>query len=188
MDQEQEVSTPPTLLKHALKWGAILGGISIFLVVILYVVDYTMMVQLKFLLVSILISLGMVIYAGIDYRKTVGGYLEYGKAWQHSYLMFVTSGLMYIVFSMLLYFVIDPGLPEQLTEASMDNTRAMMEGFGTPEDQIETELEKARERTENQFKFGGMALGFGISLIVYAVLSAITALFTRKSQPIDDRM
>jgi hypothetical protein len=185
MVEESETTTAPTLLNHALKWGSILGGISVFLIVVLYAVDYTMMVQLKFLLVSILISLGTVIYAGIDYRKSVGGFLDFGKAWQHNFVMFAVSGLIYTVFSILLYFVIDPSLPEQLVEASMDNTRAMMEGFGTPADQIDTEVEKARERTEGQFKLGGMAMGYGISLIVYAVLSTITALFARKNVPMD---
>lgn len=188
MVQETEQTTPPTLLNHALKWGAILGGISIFFIVILYVVDYTMMVQLKFLGVSILISLGVVIYAGINYRNEIGGFLPYGKAWQHSFATFFVSGLMYTIFTMLLYFVIDPDLPAQLVEAGMDNSREMMENFGTPEDQIDTELEKARERTENQFKIGGMLTGFGISLIFYAVIATITALFTRKNPPMDDRM
>lgn len=185
MIEESESAAPPTLLNHAAKWGAMLGGISVFLVVILYVIDYTMMVQLKFLAVSIVISLGMVIYAGINYRNEVGGFLPYGKAWQHSIVAFAVSGLMYSIFSILLYFVIDPSLPEQLIEAGMDNQREMMEGFGTPEDQIDSELEKARERTENQFKIGGIALGYGISLLFYAFLSTITALFTRKNPPMD---
>lgn len=182
MEQEEKA---PTLLSHALKWGVIAGAVSIALVVILYVVDYTMMVQLKFLLVSLLISLGLVSYAGVDYRKTVGGFLPYGKAWQHGYVTFVTSGLIYTLFAMLLYFVIDPELPEKLVEASLENARTMMENFGAPADQIDTEVEKARARTENQFTAGGLATGFGISLIIYAILASITALFARKNPPID---
>jgi hypothetical protein len=86
---------------------------------------------------------------------------------------------------MLLYFVIEPSLPEQLTEASLDNARAMMENFGADADSIDAEVEKARERTENQFKVSGMAMGYGISLIISAVLSTITALFGRKNPPMD---
>jgi hypothetical protein len=181
---EQE-SKNPTLLNHAVKWGIICGSISIAIVVLLYVIDYTYMVQLKFLFASILISLGLVIYAGIDYRNSIGGFMSYGQGWQHGWLTFAISGLAYTLFAMLLYFVIDTGLPEKLTDASMENTRAMMENFGAPADQIDTELEKARGRTENQFTFGGLAMGFGISLVIYAVLASITALFTKKNPPID---
>lgn len=181
--EEQEKA--PTLINHALKWGIITGAASIVLVVILYVVDYTIMVQFKFLLLSLAISLGLVSYAAIEYRKSVGGYLPFGKAWQVSWITFVISGLIYTVFASLLYFVIDPELPAKLVDASLENARAMMENFGAPEDQIDAEVEKARARTENQFTPGGMAMGFGISLIIYAVLALITALIGRKNPPID---
>ena len=181
---EQEEKTP-TLINHALKWGFICGSISIVIIVLLYVVDYTMMVQFKYLIISLIIGLTAVSYAGIDYRKTIGGFLPYGKAWQHSMITFAVSGFTYSIFAMLLYFVIDPELPEKLVEASLENARAMMENFGAPADQIDTEVEKARARTENQFTIGGIGMGYGISLIVYAVLSTITALISRKNPPVD---
>jgi hypothetical protein len=184
MEQESD-SEVPTLFNHALKWGIIGGAISIVFVVVLYVVDYTAMVTLKFLFLSLLISLGLMSYAGVDYRKSIGGFLPYGKAWQHSYIAFVTSGIAYTLFAFLLYFVIDPDLPARLVDASMENQRAMMENFGAPADQIDAEVEKGRARTEGQFTVSGLALGFGISLIIYAVLSLITALFGRKNPPMD---
>jgi len=181
---EQEEKTP-TLLNHGLKWGVICGAISIFLVVMLYVIDYTMMVQIKFLLISLVISLTAVSYAGVEYRKSVGGFLSYGKAWQVSFVTFAVSGLCYTFFSMLLYFVIDTELPSKLVDASMENQRVMMESFGAPADTIDTEVEKARGRTENQFTVSGLGMGFGISLIIYAILSTITAIFAKKSQPVE---
>ena len=181
--EEQEKT--PTLINHALKWGFICGAVSIFLIVVLYVVDYTMLVQFKFLLASIVISLVLVSYAGIDYRKSIGGFLPYGKAWQHGYVTLAVSGVTYMIFTLLLYNVIDRELPEKLVEASLDNARAMMENFGAPANSIDAEVEKARARTENQFKPSGQALGFGISLIIYAVLALITALFSRKNPPVD---
>jgi hypothetical protein len=148
-------------------------------------VDYSFLVQFKFLLFAILCTLAVVSYAAVDYRKASGGFLSYGKAWQVSYVTLVVSGVVYTLFSMLMYFVIDTELPNKLVEASLDNAREMMENFGAPADQIDTEVEKARTRTENQFTPGGMAMGFGIQLIVYAVLALITALFGRKNPPVD---
>jgi len=44
-------------------------------------------------------------------------------------------------------------------------------------------MEDARSRTENQFTVSGLALAYGIGIIVYAVLSLITAIFVRKNPP-----
>jgi hypothetical protein len=181
MEQQEQ----PSLLNHALKWGFICGAVTIVFTVLLYVIDYSLMVQIKFALIGLVIGLGLVSYAGIEYRKAVGGFLPFGKAWQVSFITFAVSGLIYVLFNMLLYFVIDPELPSKLVDAAVENQRAMMENFGAPADQIDGELEKARGRTENQFKFGGMLMGYGISLIIYTVLSLITGLIARKNPPMD---
>jgi hypothetical protein len=150
---------------------------------VLYVIDYTIMIQLKFLLLSLAIYFGIVIYAGIDYRKSVGGFLTYGKAFQHGFFILVLSGFVATIFSLLLYFVIDPELPEKLTDASIENTRAIMEQFGAPEEAIEEGLEKARESTAERFTVAGMALGFVQIGVFSAIMALISALFVRKNQP-----
>lgn len=181
--EEQEKT--PTLVNHALKWGVINGAIGIFLYVILYVVDYALMVNWKLGLVGLAVGLSVIIYATIDYRKSIGGFLSYGKAWQYGFVAFAVGGLVIILFQMLLYNLIDSELPQKLTDVSIENQRSMMEGFGMPSDQVDREVEKARGRTENQFKIGGMALGFLIQLVVFAVLALITAIFGRKNPPVD---
>jgi hypothetical protein len=83
----------------------------------------------------------------------------------------------------LLYTVIDPDLPAKLVDAAMENAAAMMQRFGMPEDQMDKALEDARARTVNQFSVGGLGMGYGIGLIIYAVLSLITSIFVRKNPP-----
>jgi hypothetical protein len=185
LNMEQTTDPAPTLMNHGLRWGVIVGIVSILWTVALYAIDYTVMVQLKMLFVSLAIYVGFAIYAGIDYRKAAGGYLSYGKAWQHAMIIFASSALISTLFGLLLYNVIDPELPAKLTDASLDNSRAMMQGFGMPESQIDTELEKARERTANQFTPAGMAMGYGIILIVSAVLALITSIFVKKNEPME---
>lgn len=182
---EQETQTPPTLFSHAAKWGVICGAVSIFLGVVLYIVDYTMLAKLSTLAVFILVALGLVAYAGIDYRKQTGGYLSYGKAWQHNMVVLVISGLIGIVFNILLYSVIDPELPTKMADAIADNTREMMENFGAPADQIDEAIEKTRTDSIERFTPFGMAKGFIWQLVGYAIFALITALFGRKNQPVD---
>ena len=181
---EQEEKTP-TLVNHAIKWGVICGAIGIFMTVVLYAIDYSMLASFKTLGVMILIFLGIIIYAGIDYRKSVGGFLSYGKAWQHSMLTFAVSGVISVVFQILLYSVIDSELPAKLTDVIVDNTREMMENFGAPADQMDTALEKARTDSLDRLTPFGLMKGYIFQLIGYAVFSLIIALFTRKNPPVD---
>jgi len=180
---ELEEEKAPTLVSHAIRWGLICGIISIVLSILMYVIDYTLMVQLKMLFISLAIYLGIVIYAGIDYRKSIGGFIPYGKAFLHGMIIFAISGLIASIFSILLNHVIDPELPQKLTDAALENQRVMMENFGAPEDAIEKGLEEARVRTENQYKISGIAMGYVFILIFSAIMALITSLVVRKNQP-----
>jgi hypothetical protein len=180
--EEKETTS---LFQHALKWGLIVGGISIALTCVIYAVDYALLANWKTGIVIFIMFIGLAIYGGINYRNEIGGYLSYGKAFQHGFILMAISGLVSSIFMVLLYTVIDPELPEKLVKVGMENAQAMMESFGMPEDQMDKAMEDARKRTENQYTVSGTALGYGIGLIIYAVLSLITALFVRKNEPVE---
>jgi hypothetical protein len=180
-----EEKETPSLFQHALKWGLIVGGISIALSIVAYAVDYAMLADWKFGIFVFALFIGLAIYAGINYRGEIGGFIPYGKAFQHGFFLMAISGLISTLFTIILYTVIDPELPAKLTEVTLENTQKMMENFGMPEDQMDQAMEDARKRTENQFSLSGLAMGYGIGLIVYAVLSLITAIFVKKNPPED---
>jgi hypothetical protein len=178
-------SPAPTLVQHGLRWGLILGVVAIVMAGAGYAIDYTMLVTLKWLGFILLVDIGFAIYAGIDFRNSVGGFLSYGKAWQHAMVIFAVAALMGTIFNFLLYFVIDTELPGKLAEASLENQRAMMAAMGAPESVIDTEIEKARERVANQFTASGLALGFGIILAISAVIALISSIFVKKNEPME---
>ena len=178
-----EENETPSLFQHALKWGLIVGGISIALTCVAYAVDYSMLANWKFGIFVLALLIGLTIYAGINYRNEIGGFLAYGKAFQYGFILMAISGLISTLFTVLLYTVIDPELPAKLTDVALDNAQKMMEGFGMPEDQMDQAMEDARKRTENQFSMSGLAMSFGIGLIIYAVLASITSIFVRKNPP-----
>jgi hypothetical protein len=171
------------LFKHALRFGAIMGGISIVITLLIYAIDYTLMAGFSFGILMLVYSLGMVIYGGINYRKEIGGYLSYGKAFQHGYVTMLVAGILGTVFSILLYTVIDPDLPQNLTDAIVANTESMMQRFGAPEEAIETQLDELRRDTPARFSALGVLKQFGWGLLIYAVISAITSLFVRRNPP-----
>ncbi|NQZ77368.1 MAG: DUF4199 domain-containing protein [Ekhidna sp.] len=97
--------------------------------------------------------------------------------------VFVVTGLLALVFNILLYNVIDPELPELLADQSVENAESMMRNFGMPEDQMDEALEKTRTDTLERMSIGGQLQGFGIGLIIYAVLSLISGAIIKKKEP-----
>src|SRR5258708_3330832 len=118
--EENQSQNQPTLVNHAIRWGLITAGASIVLTILCYVIDYTIMVEFKLLFISLAIYFGIMIYAGIDYRKSQDGYLTYGKAFQHGFLILAISGLVGTIFSFILYNVIDTELPQKLTDSARE--------------------------------------------------------------------
>lgn len=184
LDSTPNDQTTPGLVNNAVKNGLILGVISVVLTLLIYAIDYAILVQLKMMFLSLLVSVGFAIYAGITYRKEIGGFISFGKAYQHGFLMFAASGVVSVLFTFLLYFVIDPELPGKLTEASLANTEEMMRSFGMQEDQMEQAMEAARESTKNQFSPAKVALTYVFILIGGAIFALISGAIVKKNRPV----
>jgi hypothetical protein len=180
-----EETKTQTLYSHSLRWAAITAAVSIVSTVLLYVIDYALMVQLKVLFIMLAIYLGIAIYAGIDFRKSIGGYMTFGNAFLHGYIILAVSGLAATLFSILLYTVIDPELPQNLIDASMENTRAMMVQFGAPEASMDEAMDKAKADMVDRFSVVGLLKGYITIAIASAVMALITGLVVKKNQPIE---
>lgn len=182
---EQAQTPQPSLYTHAAKFGGIMGGISIFLVVIFYVISMAFLATFKFLGLVLVIALGIMIYSGINYRTEAGGYISYGKAWTHGFVVLAVSGLLGLAFNLLLYHVIDPELPQKMADTIIENTEEMMRSFGAPDDTIDQTISGMRDDLPNQFSMGGLCLGYLKNLIGSAVIALITALFVRRNEPVE---
>ncbi|GCC53305.1 DUF4199 domain-containing protein [Chryseotalea sanaruensis] len=179
---ENENATP-SFINHAVKHALILGGISVVLTLAAYAIDYTLLASMSFGFLSLAIYLGYGIYAGINYRNEIGGYLSFGKAFQHGFVVFALSALISTIFTILLYTVIDPELPAKVTEVAVENAAKMMEGFGMPEEQMEEALAKTTEDTAKRYTVGGLAMGYGFSLIGCAIFALISGAIAKKKEP-----
>lgn len=168
---------------HAIKTGLIVGVINIVLYLTIYIVDYTIMANwwLGFLLLGVAIAI--VCYFGVQYRTSIGGFLEFGKAWVYSIIALAISGILGTIFSVVLYTVIDPELPGLLTEAIVEKSEKMMASFGMPDDQIEEQMEKIKEDTRSNFSALGFVKSYFISLIGYAVFALLSGAIIKKKEP-----
>ena len=184
-DLQNEETEQKTPIQHALKFGLILGMVGAIITLLLYVIDPTLMVNIWMLLL-LLVFMGLVIYGGISYRNEIGGYIDFGPAYIHGFTVFVVMGIIGLVMNLLMYNVVDPSLGDTLTEASIEQTRGMMENFGASEDAIDEALEKVEVDTAASFTNFGLIKSFLISIIIYAVLALITALIVRRREKVSD--
>jgi len=173
------------LIKHAVRFGVITGIATIVFTILLYVIDYSLMVNWKIALVFLALFIGLVIYAGIAYRKEVGGYLSFGNAFLHGYILLIVGGILGTIFSIILYTVVDPELPQKLTDVVIQNTEEMMQSFGAPEAKIDEQLDKMKVDMPKDFSALGQIKKFGWGILINAVICLITGAIVKKNQPVE---
>lgn len=179
---ENENATP-SFMNHALKHAVILGIVSVVLTLGAYAIDYTLLAAMSFGFISLGVYLAYGIYASINYRNEIGGYLSFGKAFQHGFVVFAVSALISTLFAILLYTVIDPELPAKITEAAMENAEKMLEGFGMSGDQLDEALAKTQEDTAKRYTVSGLAMSYVFTLIGCAIFALISGAIAKKKEP-----
>ena len=166
---------------HALKSGVILGVVGILISLIVYIIDPLLMIKWWFSLSSLVLFIALVSYFGIQYREMLGGFVSFKIAYIYSILTFVLAGLIGTAFSILLFQVIDPDLPQLMSEAIIEQTVEMMEGFGDNQEIIDEAIEDADPAAS--FTVMGQIKSFGMVLIFYAVMSLITGAIIKRKVP-----
>ena len=177
-----------TLFNHSLKFGFIIGIVGIIIGVLAYMAGESLMVKWWFGIIILVINIGLIIYSGLQYRASIGGYMNFKTAFSVTFLTFLVAGILGTIFTIILYQVIDPELPGRLTKAAIEQTEQMMSNFGAPQETIDEQMVAIEERMVNQFSLMGQIKGFGIALIIYAVVGLIIGAIIKKSEKIDDAM
>ena len=171
-----------------LKGGLILAGVSILLTMLTYVIDVCRMVEWWFGVVSLLISMGLLIYLGINYRNDIGGILSYGDAFKFSFLVFFVSYVVGIIFQIALYTVIDPELPEIMKQLTVEKTVEMMEGFGLSDEALDAAIIGVEDGIDEATTPMGMIKSSPWGILFLLFFSAIAAIFIKRNPPVSDRI
>lgn len=176
--ENQEIEQNNT--QHAIKWGLILGLISVIITLLVYVIDIAIFAKPYFAFIYLVVYVGFVIYAGRDYRKESGGYLTYGKAFLHALVVFLLAGFIDRVFLYVLFNLIDPQAAETIVKITMDSTMELMESFGSGSPEM---MDEMAEGVAEAYTLGGLAQGYLFSIIYYAIGAAIIGAINKKNEP-----
>lgn len=178
-----EVVSP---FQAAVKAGVVVGLVSLVIYYVAYFIDVEILSSAWLGFAMLAISLALVIYFGIDYRKDQGGYMSFGVAFQFVFFTFIISGLITTLGNILLFQVIDPALPGVLADAQLESTIALMDSFGAGNQITSDQMAEMRTGFEESRSLMGLIKAFGISLVIYAILALIlSAIIKRRDKSLD---
>lgn len=169
--------------QDALKKGLILGVIHIVIFLIIYAFFPSKLTGFSYVFIILALNLGYSIYQGIQWRKQIGGYMDFGLAFKYAFVLLFANGLLNTVFTAV-FLLIDPSFPETMAQSQLDTSMYWAGRMGAPEDTIEQMRDKFKpEDVTKRFTPLGMLTGLGIGICLYAIGALIIALFTRKRLP-----
>lgn len=166
-----ESNSKPTMFQTTLTWGLITGFVAVIYSLILYFSGLMLNKAAGYVSYVILIA---GIYLGTKaYRdQSLDGFISYGKALGTGTLISVYSAIVILIYTILLYTVIDPELVTKTLEMSQEQ----LSERGMTEEQIEQGMSITRK-----FFIPFAALGVLIAFVFFGfIFSLITSAFLKK--------
>lgn len=171
----EETAKKP-VLKAALIYGAIIGFVGIVIAVVLDLLGLTYETWAG--LVSFAITIGLVVYALIAYKKEyLGGYATYSELMLMALLMSVFATVISITYTAINITILDPDATEKMFNVAyerMANNPRMTEEM----------LDVMIERMEGKFTPGRILIqGFIGGYVMTVIIGVIAAAFIKKEKP-----
>ena len=173
------------LNKKLLEFGVLLGLISIGIGVLYYSLGIEFMIKWWVGLINLAVSIFLICFFALRYRKSIGGYMNYWNAFFALVIILTISGVISTIYNMILFHVIDPELPVKMHDAILQTTVQWMEDFKVPQSEIDKVIDKMQSQ-QNQYSVGRQLIGIIWVILGSAIISFIIAAFVKKSRPIMD--
>lgn len=179
----EENVTNSSWFQDALKKGVVLGVIHCIIFLIIYMVMPSKLTGFSYLFLIMILNIGYSVYYGNQWRTQLGGFMEFGYAFKHAFMLLLFNGIVGLVFN-LIFVTIEPSYPELMSQGQLDTSVYWAGMLGAPE----ATLSEMREKFDfddmaKNYSYLGMLKGFGVLLICYALGASLIALFTRKIKP-----
>ena len=162
---------------NGLVWGAILGFIGIIYAVILYMLDQNLNQNLGYL--GMVITIVILILGVRSYRDNImGGILPFNPAFKFGFVVVVVSTVINLIYSYILWTVIDPGIITKMKDMQMEK---MLEQ-GIPEEALDQAM-AISSKFMTPLMMTIMGLFFGI--LMGTIIALIVAAIFKKNEPED---
>jgi hypothetical protein len=159
-------------------YGTLLGGISVAFQLMLYFLDMHYKNDSTAGIVSLIIMIGVLIYAFIQFKKQNEGYLSLSEALKIGLGISLVSALIGVVYTLILTNVLDPDSMQKSLEFTMDKVRA--ENPEIPQEALDT-TRSIQEKMSSPLILAAVQIIF--ALFFGFIISLIGGLIVKKSRP-----
>ncbi|MCS7019724.1 MAG: DUF4199 domain-containing protein [Cytophagales bacterium] len=169
-------------MNTAIRYGLILGAISVIYKLATYAINVELLVSTSYQFIVFVVSVAVLIYFARLLRQARGGFASFKEMFGDIFTMLMISIVLDTIFNYILFNFIDPQLAETLKNATIKNAEAMFSKFGMSGEQVDAalaEIEK-QDMSVTVTKSLQQILMLGI---VCAIISAIVAAFMKKNKP-----
>ncbi len=174
------------VVNEGVKYGVICGLLAVLIMYGSWAAGLNTFVACQFWTNFIPYMIVIIIVGGLQLRKNNGGILPYAQALKFSFLAYVVVAVILAIATYVLYNLIDKELTAKSLQIALEKTRAMMEKFGSSEEDIAKALKRAEEGGQ-ETGIGKILLGTGIGLIWDFIKSLLIALVIRKEEKFGDQ-
>ncbi len=165
----------------ASSYGIALGLALILISVLAYVFSLSLFSAWWFGISLLVLIIVWGIVATSKAKKTTAALFTFKNAFTAYFVTILIGSFLSMVFSILLFNIIDPEASKAILEATIENTRGMMESFGAPQSEIDKAVEKMQN--ENSFAPLKQLQAYAFQLVFYAVIGLLVALIFREKDP-----
>lgn len=177
-----------TIGRLGLRFGLLIGAISIVLSIVFRIVDPLMMfTNLWIQLLNGIIGITLIVIFGIEIRKALGGYWSFGEAFRGLMTMSVFILILSLLYGFVLFKFVDPEMPAKISDASEAVMSQRLAKMGLDQEKID-QTTKVFESGEFKAKleptFKNEVTGFCYGMLFYIILNLIVAACIKKQRPI----
>ena len=172
----------PLVKKIGIKNGLIMAGISVGYYLIAYLFN-------EDLFANFWIGIGMwvlffvILLMGVfSVKKLQEGFISFRDAVSVFTLPWIVNVLISIVFTILLFHVIDADLAARVSELTIETTVSFMEKVGTPQEAIDQTIEEMQK--QDNYSISKIFLGNLSSIIFALIVGLIVAAIAKKEKPV----
>ncbi len=181
--EQTTVSSPVKGYRNiSLKWGLICAAFLIVLSVVMYIINWELMVNMWMGFAGLAVMIVLFVLGVKEVKANLGGYISISEGLFSIFLMYIIASFISMLFNYALMNWIDPNLPVLMKEKTIETTVEMMQKFGASEEDVNKTLDQLDSMDTASFSalfwqfVKGSAFGFIIAFII--------ALIVRKKRPV----
>lgn len=170
-----ETSTPK-IGKFSLNYGLILGGLGVVFALMLFISDAHVSQSPVNSIISVVMSIGVIFWGILNFRKANQGLLSVGQGVKLGAGIALVSGIVSVIWLLLLTNVLDPDFKSKSIEVSL--AAAAEQGTLTAE-QLQQQKEMSMQYWE-AFAYPSILIG---SILIGLVIGLVGGLIFKKAAP-----